>query len=182
MKRLLAAALAALSIALPVKASIDPNTDELMIALESDGIEIGVNTKRCEQRNIHGSYSFRPRTGWRLMTLCPGETVDAIDHATVRHEAIHAIQHCMNTRRGTSFNTPLQDDPVKFQQEVFANLYVHEIEFIQANYPQSDWNVEFEAFLYERTRTAEEITHWFNGVCGSVDIEPRVASGLKNIF
>ena len=37
----------------------------------------------------------------REMHLCPGATVDAIDHATVRHEAIHAVQHCVNVARGT---------------------------------------------------------------------------------
>nr|BDD47425.1 hypothetical protein 3 [Pelagibacteraceae bacterium] len=183
MKKLLAAAFAALSIAMPVEARIDPYTDELVSAMESDGVEVAINSKRCERYDIHGSFSFRPRTDWRLLTLCPGETFDALDHSTVRHEAIHAIQYCLNKKRGTDYRTPIIDDPVRFQQEVFSELYVDEIKGIQASYSEDDWKVEYEAFLYERTMSASEIMTWYENVCGSTDYttEPQVA-GVKNLY
>ena len=183
MKRLLAAAFAALSIAVPVEARIDPNTDDLLTAMESDGIEVAVNSKRCERNNIHGSFSFRPRTGWRLLTLCPGLSVDAIDHSTIRHEAVHAAQYCMNKRRGTDYRTPLLDDPVRFQQEVFAQLYVSEIEGIHRVYDKADWEVEYEAFLYERTMTAAQILELYKDACGPLETEPvPQVAGLKNNY
>jgi hypothetical protein len=181
MMKTITAALAAITLCMPVKAAIDPNTDDLLLALESDGIEVAFNTASCKRRDIYGSYTFRPRTGWRLMTLCTGETVDAIDHSTVRHEAIHAIQHCANKRRGTSYNTPLLNDPVRFQQEVFANLYVSEIEGIQRHYEESDWEVEYEAFLYERTLTASQIMEWFQKVCGPAGIEYVADTGYGKL-
>lgn len=181
MRKAIAAALAALSVCMPVKAAIDPNTDELLRTLEADGIEIAVNTARCKRSQIFGSYSFRPANGWRLMTFCPGETIDAIDHSTVRHEAIHAIQHCANKSRGTDYRTPLIDDPVRFQQEVFSELYVSEIEAIQRVYDEADWKVEYEAFLYERTMTAAQITEWFEEVCGPVDIEYIADAGYGKL-
>ena len=181
MKKILAAVLAALSLSMPVKAAIDPNTDDLLLALEADGIQVAFNTASCKRRDIYGSYSFRPRTGWRQMTLCTGDTVDAMDHSTVRHEAIHAIQHCANKSRGTNYNTPLLNDPVRFQQEVFANLYVNEIEGIHRHYEQSDWRVEYEAFLYERTMTAAEIMEWFQEVCGPADIEYVADTGYGKL-
>jgi len=181
MKRVITAALAALSLCLPVKAAIDPNTDELLQTLQADGIQVAFNTATCKRRDIYGSYTFRPRTGWRMMTFCTGETIDAIDHSTVRHEAIHAIQHCANKRRGTSYTTPLLNDPVRFQQEVFANLYVSEIEGIQKHYPRSDWEVEYEAFLYERTLTASEIKVWFQKVCGPADIQYVADTGYGKL-
>ena len=166
MKRLLTAALAALSIAMPVQARIDPDADELLTAMQSDGIHIEINSERCNERPIYGLFTFVPKTVWRVLTLCPGDTADAVDHSTVRHEAIHAIQWCANTRRGTPFNTPLQADYDRFQQEVFANLYIAEIEAINSNYHKSDWRIEYEAFLYERTLSAAQILEAYNTVCG----------------
>ena len=183
MKRLLTAAIAALSIAAPVQARIDPNTDELLTAMQSDGVEVAINSSRCKRHKIHGSFSFRPRSGWRMLTLCPGDSIEAIDHSTVRHEAIHGIQYCVNTRRGTNYTTPILNDPVRFQQEVFAELYVSEIEGIHRHYDEEDWHVEYEAFLYERTLTAAQIMSWYKDACGSTEStpEPQVA-GIKNVF
>ena len=166
MKRLLTAALAALSIAMPVQARIDPNTDELLNAMQSDGIQVAVNSSLCKRNDIHGSFTFRPGSSWRLLTLCPGLTVDDLDHSTVRHEAIHAIQWCANNLRGASYNTPLLNDYKRFQQEVFAELYVSEIERIHTYYDEADYYVEYEAHLYERTKTSAEILHLYNAVCG----------------
>lgn len=183
MKRLLAAAFAALSIAVPVEARIDPNTDELLATMQADGVEVAINSKRCERDNIHGSFAFRPRTGWRLLTLCQGMSVDAIDHSTIRHEAIHGIQYCVNKRRGTDYRTPLLDDPVRFQQEVFAQLYVSEIEGIHRVYDEADWLIEYEAFLYERTMTAAQIIELYEEACGPLETEPEPqVAGIKNYY
>jgi len=170
MKKLLTAALAALTVCMPVKAAVDPNTDDLIRTLQSDGIQVSFNSSRCKP-GLHGSYRFRPSNGYRLMTICSGMEFDAQDHSTVRHEAIHAIQHCANKNRGTNYNTPLLNDPVRFQQEVFSKLYVKEIEGIQRIYDRTEWQIEYEAFLYERTMTAAQISELFEKVCGPADIQ-----------
>lgn len=181
MKKILAAAVAALSFAMPVEARIDPNTDKLLATLRADGIEVAFNSPRCARGGFHGSYRFRPLGSYRLMTLCTGADVDARDHSTIRHESIHAIQQCANKRRGTSYTTPLLNVPDEFQQEVVARLYAHEIDFIQTHYNQSDWEVEYEAFLYERTMTASGIIKLFEEVCGPADF-PVFTANTGNIF
>ena len=49
----------------------------------------------------------------RAFILCPGDEVMLLDHMVVRHEAVHAIQHCVNMARGTSVFTPIINDDEK---------------------------------------------------------------------
>ena len=100
----------------------------------------------------------------RQMALCPGQTVDPIDHATVRHEVWHAIQHCMNTMRQTPFTTPVLEDLDKLTELINEGLTVEQVNFIKANYPVEHWWVEFEANLAEGM-TAEQIEEMFVGAC-----------------
>ena len=91
------------------------------------------------------------------MRLCPGRTVDAGDHNTVRHETIHAIQHCINVARGTSTDTPIIDDPDTFKEFVIANLSQEEIEWVMSVYDESQWLTELEAFAGAEAYTSSEL-------------------------
>ena len=85
------------------------NTKELINTLRRSGIQLTINGIDCDLGITHGTYSYNGIR--RAMLLCPGESFDPIDHATVRHETWHAIQHCINVSRGTAMTTPAQNNP-----------------------------------------------------------------------
>ena len=95
-----ALAAATLSV-MPAAATVDENTSDLINYVESQGIPVFVNDHAaCDSQQYLGVYFHRGMQ--RQIVLCPGNHVDALDHAVVRHEVWHAIQHCVNTARGTS--------------------------------------------------------------------------------
>ena len=78
MKRLMTAALAAVSFALPVSAEIQPGTYDLIDTV-SDHLTVQFNTGSCSEPGVVGSYKLSDKT----LTLCPGLEVDADDHETL---------------------------------------------------------------------------------------------------
>lgn len=161
-KSLIALALP-LTIPFQAMARVDAGTQTLIQTVNANGVRVVVNNDRCSQENILGSY--RSRGLQRQMVLCPGKTVDAIDHATVRHEVFHAIQHCVNSMRGTHRNTPVQMDPTKLAQLVNTSVPANEVTFIKNSYSEDLWLVEMEATLVEHIFTAEEVQQIFLKVC-----------------
>ena len=162
-KRILVAAIAAAATFMPVGAEVQEGTTELLTTLENSGILVTYNHPDCETNNTHGSYRW---IGFqREMRLCPGDTVDAKDHNTVRHETIHAIQHCVNVARGTDENTPVIQDEDTLREFVLRNLTQEQIEFIFAAYPQDQWLVELEAFAGAEHYTASELQELFLSAC-----------------
>ena len=99
------------------------------------------------------------------MRLCPGRTVDADDHNTVRHETIHAIQHCVNAARGTSTDAPIIDNPDDFSNFVLANLTPQDVEWVKSMYPESQWLTELEAFAGANAYTSSELEDLFLDAC-----------------
>ena len=99
------------------------------------------------------------------MRLCPGQTVDANDHNTVRHETIHAIQHCVNVARGTNTDTPIIDDADDFATFVLANLSQEDIEWVYSMYDESQWLTELEAFAGAKAYTSAELEKLFLDAC-----------------
>ncbi len=159
-KNLTVAAITAIATITPAMARVEDGTADLLKTLAGNGIHLTFN-EQCDG-SVHGMYKFAGMK--REMHLCPGETVDAIDHETVRHEAIHAIQHCVNVGRGTD-----QYQPILSYNELrdLVNTHLPEdtVNFIKANYPQSDWLVEFEANVLSEVGTADEIIELFNEAC-----------------
>ena len=101
----------------------------------------------------------------RAMVLCPGSDVDAEDHMVVRHEAIHAIQHCVNMARGTSIYTPVINDDDELMVFVRTHLEDDFIESVKRNYPKDHWRIEFEAFAGMHAYTADELAEMFTKAC-----------------
>ena len=97
------------------------------------------------------------------MRLCPGDTVDAGDHNTVRHETVHAIQHCVNVARGTSTDTAVIDDPDQLLVWAREHLTRREIQWIQDTYPRDQWMTEIEAFAGANAYTSAELEEMFPG-------------------
>ena len=152
---------AALATALPGMAKVDEGTGSLLKALQENGIQVLVNSNHCDG-SIHGSY--RTVSMKRTMLLCPGQSIDAIDHATVRHEATHAIQHCVNHHRGTNRYTPVVSVET-LAEHVNEGVPSDVIDFIKANYPREHWLVEFEAAYIERNISASQLETWVRKAC-----------------
>ena len=157
-----AVAAAALAVA-PVSARVENGTRPLIDLIESAGIAVRVNNADCDDDQYLGLYRHRGMK--RAFILCPGATVDAQDHMVVRHEAIHAIQHCVNTARGTSVYTPVIQDEAELM--AWANQHLEEgrLEWIMRNYERSHWLIEVEAFAGMHAYTSDQLAELFKQAC-----------------
>ena len=163
LKKLVLAAVAAATAFMPVAAEVQPGTESLLRTVEEGGILVTYNVDACATDNAHGSYRWAGLR--REIRLCPGQTVDAIDHNTVRHEVIHAIQHCVNAIRGTSMDTPIITDRNDFEEFVIENLSQEYINRVLRVYPRDQWPTELEAFAGANAYTAAELEKFFRQVC-----------------
>ena len=162
-KKLLLAAIAAAATFMPVMAEVQPGTASLLETVEENGILVTINHDECLTNGANGQYRW---LGFqREIRLCPGRTVDADDHNTVRHETIHAIQHCINVARGTNTDTPIIDDSEVFKQFVSANLSQQDIDWVMSVYDESQWLTELEAFAGAEAYTSSELEEIFLDVC-----------------
>ena len=157
-------AVAAVAMAVtPAAARVESGTVPLIDLIGSSGIAVRYNSDDCDSGEYLGVYKHRGMK--RAFILCPGATVDAQDHMVVRHEAIHAIQHCVNSARGTSVFTPIVDDTNDLMEFVLEYLSVEEVEAIKRAYPKDHWLVEFEAFAGMHAFTADELAEMFTQAC-----------------
>lgn len=162
LKKILATTVASLCLATPGMARVEDGTRPLIDTLEANGIVVTINGETCANGN-HGSYSW---AGFqRLMSLCPGHTVDADDHNTVRHETWHALQHCVNVARSTPENTPINDDYQELYQQAVVVLGEDIVQRIMRVYPEDHWFIEFEAFMAAELYTADELKQYFLNIC-----------------
>ena len=160
LKNLAIAAITAATTIAPAMARVEDSTADLLRLLADNGINVTIN-QDCDG-TYHGVYRFVGMK--REMHLCPGATIDAIDHATVRHEAVHSIQHCVNVARGTAVNTPVMD-MATLVEAVNSQLPESVVTFVKTNYPQDHWAIEMEANLLELTATSDEIAELFTEAC-----------------
>ena len=159
----IAAAIAGLALCVPGQARIEEGTVPLLDLLDESGILISYNTSDCDSDEYLGLYRHAGMR--RQMVLCPGATVDADDHMVVRHETIHAIQHCVNVARGTSVLTPVIDDDEQLMEWVYEHLDRSFVENIKRVYPIEQWRIEFEAFAGMHAYTSEELAEMFRQAC-----------------
>ena len=162
-KKLCVALVATMATITPVGAEVQPGTSSLLDTISSNGILVTINHDDCLTNGSNGQYRW---LGFqREMRLCPGRTVDADDHNTVRHETIHAIQHCVNAARGTSTDAPIINTPDDFAEFVMANLTQEDIEWVKSMYPESQWLTELEAFAGANAYTSAELEKLFLDAC-----------------
>ena len=168
-KKILLAAIAAAATFMPVMAEVQPGTASLIETIDENGILVTINHEECATGTYTGQYRW---LGFqREMRLCPGATVDANDHNTVRHEVIHAIQHCVNVARGTNTNTPVMNDVDELMSWAREHLTMREIEWIQRSYDRSQWLTEIEAFAGARAYTSSELEELFLNACTLQDTD-----------
>ena len=162
-KRLCVAAVAAAATILPVGAEIQDGTSSLLQTIDKEGILVTINSEDCLTNGSNGQYRW---LGFkREMVLCPGSTVDANDHNTVRHEVIHAIQHCINVTRRTNTDTPIIQDTNDLLKFVKNHLTQQEIDWITSIYDRSQWLTELEAFAGAKAYTSSELEVLFLDAC-----------------
>ena len=159
----IAAALAGLALAVPGYARIESGTKPLLDLMSNSGILVSYNGADCESGQYAGLY--RHRGMQRALIICTGESVDAEDHMVVRHEAIHAIQHCVNAVRGTPTNTPIIDDDEQLMAFVYKHLSREAVEAIKQVYAEDQWRIEFEAFAGMHAFTSDELAELFRKAC-----------------
>ena len=163
LRNLLVGAVAAVATVLPSPA-FAVTTYELIETVRQSGIKVTINSERCNG-TFYGSYQFHGMA--RTMNLCPGDTIDAVDHETVRHETWHAIQHCINTMRGTPANTPVVEDVNELAEVVNESLSEYTVSQIKSSYPTDHWLIEFEAYVAEKHLTNEQLQAHFVDACTS---------------
>ncbi len=146
----------------PSLATTTATTADLLSHLDENGISIVFNSPRCNS-GIAGAYQW---TGMaRRMVVCLGDDgVDADDHNTVRHETIHAIQHCKNAVYGRPATTPLME-PHHVYQVARDVLTFSQINAIKSTYPQEQWLVELEAFAGAEVLSNDDLINAFNNWC-----------------
>ena len=162
-KRIALAAIAAAACIMPAAAEVQPGTASLIETIDENGILVTINHEECATGMYNGQYRW---LGFqREMRLCPGDVVDAGDHNTVRHETIHAIQHCVNVARGTNTDTPVIDDVNELMTWARQHLTMREIQRIQRVSDRSQWLTEIEAFAGARAYTSSELEEIFLDAC-----------------
>ena len=146
---------------LSVTPSIAATTADLLTLMDESGVTVVVNGPRCRD-GIDGAYQW---TGIaRRMVICTDELVTENDHNTVRHETIHAIQHCKNAVLQRPYNTPLME-PNQVIHHAENILTRRQIQSILTNYPEEQWLVELEAFTGAEVLSAKELMTVFREWC-----------------
>ena len=143
----------------PVTARVDSYTSTLLRTAQDVGITLALNPTRCDG-SYHGMYSTD-----RVLTICYQDVPGAEDHDTVRHEAIHAAQHCAAAKRGypNTIQPILQGE--RFKEFVRNSLDERTIMQIVANYPRAHHAVELEAFASAAVYTSEEVAGILKSWC-----------------
>ena len=139
------------------------NSYELLQAVNRTGVDVRINSNECNG-NFLGMFRHNSNLTAGQMVLCPGRVVDNIDHLTVKHEAMHLIQACVNYSRGTTYETPVMSLDTLVEM-VNQHVPAEEVTFIKANYDRSDWLVEFEAHLAEHEYSYDFLINMLNEAC-----------------
>ena len=109
-------------------------------ALDQAGVEVLVG--ECPTDKSYGMYNSK----LNAIAICTNVATTAEQQwETLRHEAVHAAQRCVN--HSMSFT-------VKSSDYLLKNGLQSDWEFIQSAYDKSDWAIELEAFTLMRTSNA----------------------------
>ena len=145
----IAAVSAATVIASPAIAFTEGET-KLGNALDQAGVEVLVG--ECPTDKSYGMYNSK----LNAIAICTNVATTAEQQwETLRHEAVHAAQRCVN--HSMSFT-------VKSSDYLLKNGLQSDWEFIQSAYDKSDWAIELEAFTLMRTSNAN-VASIVNSAC-----------------
>ena len=133
------AALAALSlyVAAPTKAAEVTAGQALLIdTLTNANVDLIVD--ECPTEEFYGLYSAKHNT----IIICTNVATDADQRwETLRHEAIHAAQACVD---------PSMDTTAQPLMYVYDSLSKRDFRAVRGHYSEEDWQIEYEAFTFMR--------------------------------
>ena len=145
-----AALSAATFIASPALASVTEGERNLAEALEQAGVQVHVG--ECPTDKAYGLYFPADNT----IAICSNVATTAEQRwETLRHEAVHAAQRCVN---------PSMSFTVKSSTFLLKNGLQSDWEFIQESYAKEDWAIELEAFTLMRTSN-NNVANLVNSAC-----------------
>ena len=112
---------------------------QLNSVLEQAGVEVTAGA--CEPHGITDTLGFfMPSKKW--IHICTDvATTEAQQYETLRHEAVHAAQHCVD---------PSMQSTVMKHSWIDDNYSKSDWSFIKQAYDKSDWLIEIEAFTLMR--------------------------------
>ena len=151
-KFLATAAIAAASVIAPAQAFTNGGV-ELVGALEEAGVRI--TTTDCTAQGHAGSYGVYIPSQNHIYICEENAVTHAQQWETIRHEAVHAAQACVDP----SMNTVLMS-----KQWLKSNSSQSDVQFIVESYPEEHWALEVEAFTLMRYSN-EEIAWLVNEAC-----------------
>ena len=120
-KTVLGVALLSTIIAPGVRADEDKRSHEMLItSIRSVGVTVSINDPICEERAANGMYVSRNK----LLIVCQdnakwsGDEVrwTANDYDTLRHEAHHVLQDCMNGELGDGLLADFFNEPDEYNE------------------------------------------------------------------
>ena len=146
----IAAISAATVIASPALASVTEGERNLVSALDQAGVEVHVG--ECPTDKAYGLY-FPSKNAIAICTNV-ATTVEQ-RWETLRHEAVHAAQRCVN---------PSMAFTVKSSDYLLKNGLQSDWSFIQKAYDREDWAIELEAFTLMRSSNSN-VASVVNSAC-----------------
>ena len=113
--------------ALGARAGVKEDHDMLLYSLESLGVTVMFNAHACSVRDIDGLYNSKlgklvicqDKAKWATDTRL---AMTQNDYDTLRHEAHHVIQDCVNGKLGDGLLGDLFKDPVDYHEFVHSTL------------------------------------------------------------
>ena len=140
---------------LPVSATVDPNTGNLIRTIESKGYT--VTLEPCPG-NIQGWMNHR----LKKMVICDHSDLGSADaHDTVRHEGWHIVQSC---KAGGDL-APVLTKRADFVRFVEGNLPQETIQMVTRTYSTDKHAIELEAWTAARVMTAAQVMTALNTYC-----------------
>lgn len=141
---------------LPVSATWDPNTGDLVRTIEKHGYTVAI--EKCD-RGIMGWMNAR----MRKMVICnSADLSDDNTHDTVRHEGWHIVQACISGPDSLDPVLTKRDDFVEF---VESGLPQETIDMVIRTYPRDRHAIELEAWTAARVLTADQVITALNTHC-----------------
>jgi len=181
-------AVAALAVAAPAMAApngLDAAHTRLWTTMESKGVGVYLNPREVcyTNKGLMGVYTYNTRYDKPLMAICqdnrtsiPGREVawTANDLDTLRHEAMHYIQDCVdgkvNMTLSPYFDGPGPSPGTLTHRDVIQALGINRARSIESRYRERGANyrtirLEHEAFAIANLSDANTIADKINQIC-----------------
>ena len=133
-----------------IASTLTEGETKLVNALDQAGVEVHVG--ECPTDKAYGLYNSK----LNAIGICTNvATTLEMRWETLRHEAVHAAQRCVN---------PSMAFTVKSSDYLMKNGLQSDWSFIQKAYDKSDWAIELEAFTLMRTSNSN-VASVVNSAC-----------------